>query len=135
MSWAELFAMLRELATQPAVVTVIFLVVLFAIALAVLVVQQMGATDEMPQPTAKPAAPVHQADHLSPTRRATIDSQARAAARQDFADNRHRRANPYRHHSREFACWAIAYGEAWLGFELAAHPESKPVPLARADAA
>lgn len=64
---------------------------------------------------------------LTPARQRVIESEARAAARHDYADNRRRRANPYRLHTREGALWAITYGEAWTGYELAAFGTADPV--------
>lgn len=61
-------------------------------------------------------------------RRLQIEALARSSARQDFVDNGRRRANPYVRHSREFACWAIAYGEAWTGYEIAACATADPAP-------
>ncbi len=71
-----------------------------------------GAPPPVPQPSAD----------VIPLRHRLIEAEARNAARADFSANRHRRANPYRRHTREFACWAIAYTALWAELENAAHP-------------
>jgi hypothetical protein len=79
------------------------------------------------EPTTEPMrtpAPDPLATWATVERRARLA--ARLAARHDFAHGQHRRPNPHPRHSREFACWAIAYGDAWLDLELAAFPGVKP---------
>lgn len=74
-----------------------------------------------------PAATPAPVPGITLARRSLIEAEARAAARVDYVDNRRRRANPYVRHSREACCWAIAYNEAWTGFEIAAHATADPV--------
>jgi len=70
-----------------------------------------------------PAGPTSLPPNLTPKRRGAIDREARITARQDYGNGCHSRANPYPRHSREFVCWAMAYGEAWLDLEIAARGE------------
>lgn len=63
---------------------------------------------------------------LTLARRRHIDAYARAAAREDFRGYGRRRANPYVRHSREAACWAIAYSDAWTALEIAGKPALQP---------
>lgn len=76
-----------------------------------------------------PAAPAGPDPTLSDGQRAAIDSLARTTARADLAQGR-RRANPYRPHSRAYACWALSYCDEWNQLVL----PSPPPPSTRAAA-
>ncbi len=67
-----------------------------------------------PPPPPQPSADV------VPLRLRLVEAEARNSARADWAANRHRRANPHKRHSREYATWAVAYAALWAELE---HPE------------
>jgi hypothetical protein len=96
------------------------LVVIVGIAIALLLARRPAIkTGQRPPPRPSPPSPAP-ALSAAAMRSLSIEHQARMAAREDYADNQRRRANPYRRHSRDFVVWAIAYDRTWLDLEHAA---------------